>query len=42
LVKRLVGNSPPGERRPGVYLDRLLFDRDTVAKPAAPGVRGES
>jgi len=28
LVKRVVGNARPAERRPGVYLHRLLFDRD--------------
>jgi glycerol-3-phosphate acyltransferase PlsY len=28
LVKRVVGNAPPSERRVGVYVHRLLFDRD--------------
>jgi glycerol-3-phosphate acyltransferase PlsY len=28
LVKRVVGNAPPAERRVGVYVHRLLFDRD--------------
>ena len=32
LVKRLVGNSGPVRPGPGVYLTRLLFDRDTTAK----------
>ena len=30
LVKRVVGNARPTERRPGVYLHRLLFDRDVA------------
>lgn len=28
LVKRLVGNAPPDDRRPRAYLHRLLFDND--------------
>jgi glycerol-3-phosphate acyltransferase PlsY len=32
LVKRLMGNAPPKSRSAGVYLNRLLFDRDTVQK----------
>lgn len=27
-LKRVLGNGPPQERRPGVYLRRLLFDND--------------
>lgn len=27
-AKRLLGNGPPGRRRPAVYLSRLLFDND--------------
>lgn len=33
LVKRLMGNGPSRETRTGVYLCRLLFDRDEMAKP---------
>lgn len=29
IVKRLLGNAPPDDRRPVVYLWRLLYDRDT-------------
>jgi hypothetical protein len=29
VVKRLVGNGPPARRSPGVYLLRLLLDRDS-------------
>jgi glycerol-3-phosphate acyltransferase PlsY len=28
LVKRVIGNAPPAQRRVGVYVHRLLFDRD--------------
>jgi glycerol-3-phosphate acyltransferase PlsY len=30
LVKRITGNQPPARRSPGVYLRRLLLDRDTL------------
>jgi hypothetical protein len=30
LVKRITGNQPPARRTPGVYLRRLLLDRDTL------------
>jgi hypothetical protein len=40
LAKRLMGNAPPQERRPGVYLNRLLFDRDTFTKPAPITLQG--
>lgn len=33
LAKRLFGNTPPREQSRQVYLYRLLFDRDTRAKP---------
>jgi|SRR5579875_819513 glycerol-3-phosphate acyltransferase PlsY len=32
VLKRLAGNRPPSRQRLGVYLCRLLFDRDTWAK----------
>jgi len=34
LVKRLAGNRRPAESGPGVYLRRLVLDRDTWAPPA--------
>jgi glycerol-3-phosphate acyltransferase PlsY len=42
VVKRLMGNAAPLERRPRVYLYRLLFDRDTRSankrgRPTATG-----
>ncbi|GEM_PF-191236 len=33
LAKRLMGNAPPQGDRARAYLCRLLFDRDTLAKP---------
>ena len=42
LAKRLMGNAPPRQRRPSVYLNRLLFDRDTVRKPDAAQPPGEA
>jgi glycerol-3-phosphate acyltransferase PlsY len=33
VVKRLVGNGPAALASPGIYLTRLLVDRDTWAKP---------
>lgn len=35
VAKRLLGNSPPGQPVPSVYLYRLVFDRDTRGKPSA-------
>jgi hypothetical protein len=32
VLKRLAGNGRPAQRRPEVYLNRLLFDRDSWAK----------
>ena len=39
VVKRLMGNAPPAERRPSVYLYRLVLDRDARAKLSG-GPRG--
>lgn len=35
LAKRVVGNRRPARRGPGVYLARLVLDRDTWTKPGA-------
>ncbi len=34
VAKRLLGNAPPLLPGPSVYLNRLLLDRDTRAKPS--------
>jgi glycerol-3-phosphate acyltransferase PlsY len=34
LAKRLTGNHRPADARAGIYLQRLVFDRDTWAPPA--------
>jgi len=34
VAKRLMGNAAPLRRGPSVYLNRLLLDRDTRAKPS--------
>lgn len=34
VAKRLLGNAAPAQGAPKVYLYRLLFDRDTRAKPS--------
>lgn len=34
LVKRVLGNEAPANRRPELYLWRLLFDRDSPARPS--------
>jgi len=36
-VKRIMGNAPPPQRRPAVYLCRLLCDRDPLQPIAAGG-----
>jgi acyl phosphate:glycerol-3-phosphate acyltransferase len=41
LAKRLMGNAAPEERRPSLYLYRLLFDRDTRAPAGHPRGDGE-
>jgi acyl phosphate:glycerol-3-phosphate acyltransferase len=35
VAKRLMGNAPPAQPVPSVYLYRLVFDRDTRGKPTA-------
>jgi glycerol-3-phosphate acyltransferase PlsY len=40
VAKRLLGNAPPGEKRAAIYLNRLLFDRDTRDKMGTRGQGG--
>jgi len=42
LAKRLMGNTPAVGDKTAVYLYRLLFDRDTPAKPLRASVQEES
>ncbi len=35
VAKRLLGNAPPAQRVPSVYVCRLVFDRETRGKPSA-------
>jgi acyl phosphate:glycerol-3-phosphate acyltransferase len=42
VVKRLMGNAPPARPTAAVYLNRLLFDRDTRDAKAAGHPTGEA